>query len=68
MTGEAKLKQLIGIEPTKVVMEIPEVKTAIGDAKVCWGCLSSTCLTRQNVSKKAMGKKFVNKHCMTRTS
>ena len=60
------VEPLIGTEPNKAVMEIPEVITAIGDAKVCWGCLSSTCLIRQSVSKKAMGKRFVNKHCMSR--
>ena len=63
---KAIVEPLIGTEPTKVVMEIPEVRTAIGDARVCWGCLSSTCLIRQNISAKVTGKKFVNRHCMTR--
>mgnify|MGYP003327475674 CR=1 FL=1 len=51
---------------TKVVVEIPEVKTVISDVRVCWGCLSSTCLLRQKISAKVTGKKLVNRHCMTR--
>ena len=44
------VKPLIGTDPKKTVVEIPEVQKIIGDAKVCWGCASSTCLIRQILS------------------
>ena len=60
------VKPLIGTEPTKAVVDIEEVKAIIGETKVCWGCLSSTCLLRQNLSGKMTSKKLVNRHCTTR--
>ena len=60
------VKPLIGSDPSKVVMDIPEVKTVVGETRICWGCLSSTCLIRQNISGRMTGKKLVNRHCTTR--
>ena len=60
------MKPLISTDPKKTVVEIPEVLKIIGDAKVCWGCASSTCLKRQILSRRLAKKKFVNKFCMTR--
>ena len=60
------VKPLIGSDPKKAVVDIEEVKTIIGDARVCWGCLSSTCLHRSNISVRLSGKKLINKYCATR--
>ena len=60
------VKPLIGSDSNKVVADIEEVKAIIGDTKVCWGCLSSTCLIRQNLSGRMTGKKLVNRHCAIR--
>ena len=37
------VEPLIAKEPTKAVVDVPEVKALIGTATVCWGCLSATC-------------------------
>ena len=63
---EAIVKPLIGTDNTKAMIDIPEVKTLIGDVRVCWVCLSSTCLLRQRISGKITGKKLVNRYYMTR--
>ena len=61
------VKPLVGTaDPKTVVVDIPEVKKIIGDAKVCWGCTSTTCLLRQNLSLRLTKKRLVNKLCMTR--
>ena len=61
------VKPLISTTNSKTVLiDIPEVKKVIGDAKVCWGCTSTTCLIRQNLSLRLTRKRFVNKLCMTR--
>merc|ERR1712074_517256 len=45
------------------VIDVPEVRTLIGKTTVCWGCLSSTCRTRQLLSQRILEKKLVNKFC-----
>ena len=50
-------------DPTKAVVDVQEVKTLIGETRICWGCLSLTCRTRQLLSQKILGKKLVNKYC-----
>ena len=57
------VKPMIASYPTKAVVDIPEVKTIIGETRICWGCLSQVCMIRQNISRKIMGKRLVNRHC-----
>ena len=54
---------MIPKEPTKAVMDIPEVKALVGEARICWGCLSLICRDRQMLSKRLLGKKVVNRFC-----
>ena len=48
------------------MVDILEVQKIIGNAKVCWGCLSSTCLTRQLISGRMTKNKLLNRYCATR--
>merc|ERR1712030_59852 len=45
------VKPLITSDPAKPVVDVPEVKTIVGDTKICWGCLSQVC------------RKLVNCYC-----
>ena len=47
----------------KAIVDIPEVKTIIGESKICGGCLSSTCLIRQNLSIEIIGRRFIIRYC-----
>merc|ERR1712030_154589 len=60
------VEPLITKEPTKAVVDVPEVRTLIGKTTICWGCLSLTCRTRQLLSQRLMDKKLVNKFCPVR--
>lgn len=60
------VKPLITSDPAKPVVDVPEVKTLVGDTKICWGCLSQVCRARQYVSQRFMGKKLVNRYCPVR--
>ena len=57
------VEPMIPKEPTKAVIDIPEVKTLAGEARVCWGCLSLICRDRQMLSQKILGRKVVNRFC-----
>merc|ERR1712074_290266 len=50
------VEPLIAKEPTKAVVDVQEVKALIGTATVCWGCLSSTCRTRQLLSQRLVNR------------
>ena len=60
------VEPLLASEPNKAVIDVQEVKTLVGEAKICWGCLSQVCRTRQLLSQKILGKKLVNKFCPVR--
>ena len=60
------VKPILTTDPAKPVVDVPEVKTLVGDAKICWGCLSQVCRQRQYVSQRFMGKKLVNRFCPVR--
>lgn len=57
------VEPLMTTEPTKAVMDVQEVKTLVGEVRICWSCLSQTCRTRQLLSQRVLGKKLVNKYC-----
>ena len=56
------VEPLMSSDPTKAVIDIQEVKNLIGEAKLCWGCLSQVCRTRQMLSLRLLGRKLVNKY------
>ena len=60
------MKPIVTTDPAKPVVDIPEVNTLVGDAKICWGFLSQVCRQRQYVSQRFMGKKLVNRFCPVR--
>ena len=60
------VEPLMSSDPTKAVIDVQEVKNLIGEARICWGCLSQVCRTRQVLSQKLLGKKLVNKYCPVR--
>ena len=55
------VKPLLGSDPNKAVVDIADVKTVVGESKICWGCLRSTCLTSQIISRKMTVKKLQSK-------
>ena len=57
------VEPMIPKEPMKAVMDIPEVITLVGEARICWGCLSLICRIRQMLSQRILGKKLVNRFC-----
>ena len=64
---EEVVKPLVGgPDKSQVVIDLPAVKTILGNTAVCWGCLSELCLIRQRLSFKLTGRKMVNKFCLTR--
>jgi len=50
-------------DPKKPVIEIPEVQKVLGTAKVCWGCFSGICRTRQYIGQPILHKKAINRFC-----
>ena len=60
------VEPLVGSVPKKVIVNIPEVKTIVGESKICQGCLSSTCLIRRIIAREITGKSLVNRHCRLR--
>merc|ERR1712105_3042 len=50
-------------DPKKPVIEIPEVQKVLGTTKVCWGCFSGICRTRQYIGQPILHKKAINRFC-----
>merc|ERR1712080_755753 len=57
---------LEAIESKIPVFEMEEVKKIAGSTRLCWGCLSHICWSRQRMSLKIINKKLVNRHCPIR--
>ena len=50
------VEPMMTTDPTKAVVDVPEVKILIGETRICWGCLSLVCRTRQLLLQKKWGR------------
>merc|ERR1712173_3664 len=54
------VEPMIVKDSTQIVVDIPEVKKVIGNAKVCWSCFSALCSSRRMLAMSTLKKKLPN--------